>query len=201
MSDKNLPEVSTPPPQNTSGPQQPAPSYYTPGYARRKFLMIVYGCLLVAVGISQMWTPGKLLFFGARATAEATRVIKAKSGVPEMILINDAEIRAKQETQDRSSTFWNEFRFQDAGGREIVVRAPVGSQLKPLYPLIDEDGLPTTLPVHYNPSHPEIVSFPSIFSTWFAPGLLVFVGLGAMLIGSVLFYWANKPIELPHLDS
>jgi hypothetical protein len=73
--------------------------------------------------------------------------------------------------------------------------------LKPLYPLIDEDGLPTTLPVYYNPRHPEIVAFPSIFSTWFAPGLLVIVGLGMTLIGAFLFYWANKPIELPHIVS
>jgi len=80
-----------------------------------------------------------------------------------------------------------------------VVRAPAGSLLKPLYPLLDEDGLPTTDLVWFDPAHPEIATFPRMISVWFAPGTLLFIGFLAMLIGSVLLYWADKPIVLPHL--
>jgi len=177
------------------------PGYYIPGHAGRKLLIILCGILLVLFGISQMRTPLRLLFTGGKARAEAASVIKTKPGLPDVILTNDLDIRARQETRDRSYTFWNEFRFQDSGGREFVVRAEVGSKLKPLYPIVDEDGLPTSLPVHYDPRHPETVSFPTIFSTWFAPGALVIIGLGFILIGSFLFYWAGKPIELPHIPA
>jgi hypothetical protein len=172
---------------------------YTPGYARMKLLVIVLGALVAAAGVSQMWQPLKLLVIGERATAEATHVVKTTPGMRDQIFHNDAEIHAHLETRDRGSTFWNEFRFTDARGREVNVRSTVGSQLKPLYPLIDEDGLPTTLPVHYHPARPELVSFPTLFSTWFVPGLMMLVGLGVMAAGAVLLYWSNKPIEMPHL--
>ena len=177
------------------------PGYYTPGHAWQKLAVIAFGSLLFAFGISQMTTPLHLMFLGGRGAAEATRVIKSKPGLPDLILNDDAKIRAQQETQDHSSTFWNEFRFQDAGGREIAVRSPVGSQLKPLYPLIDDDGLPTSLPVWFDPRHPDVVAFPTIFSTWFAPGVLVVLGLVIAGIGSILLYWANRPVELPHIPS
>lgn len=179
----------------------PPPQYYTPGHAGRKLMVIAFGCLLIAFGISQMSTPLRLLFLGTRGMAEATRVIKTKAGLPDLILTDDLQIHAQQETQDHSYTFWNEFRFQDAEGRDVVARSPVGSQLKPLYPLVDEDGLPTSLPVHFDPRHPEVVAFPTIYSTWFAPGVLVVVGLGIAIIGCFLLYAANKPIELPHIPS
>lgn len=184
-----------------SGGTQTAPGYYTPGHARRKLMLALWGCVLMGIGISQMWTPLTLLLFGERTTAEATRVIKTRPGAPDLVLTNDAEIRDKEETHDRNSIFWNEFRFQDTTGKDRTVRAPIGSQLKPLYPIIDADGLPTTLPIHYKAHQPDVISFPTIFSTWYAPGLLFFVGLGALIAGSILYYWADKPIELPHLHS
>ncbi|XHR29644.1 MAG: hypothetical protein ACFUZC_03610 [Chthoniobacteraceae bacterium] len=172
---------------------------YTPGYARMKLLTIAIGALIAAAGVSQMWIPLQLLAIGGRATAEATQVVKTTPGMRDQVFRTDPEIHAHLESRDRSSTFWNEFRFTDARGREVNVRSTVGSQLKPLAPLIDEDGLPTTLPVDYHPAHPELVSFPTLFSTWFVPGLMTLVGLGIVASGSVLLYWSHKPIELPHL--
>jgi len=81
----------------------------------------------------------------------------------------------------------------------VKVRAPVGSQLKPLYTLLDSDGLPTTDLIFYDPAHPDTVVFPFIISTWFAPGVLVIIGLAYIMIGSVLYHWAGKPIKLPHI--
>jgi hypothetical protein len=176
-----------------------SPGTYTPGYAQPKRLMILFGLILLTLGLWQLRTPLWLLTFGTRTRAEAADVVKTKPGLPDIILHDDAQLQAGLEQRDRSYVFWDEFRFDTADGRPTTVRAPVGSQLKPIYPLLDADGLPSTDIIYYDASQPGIVLFPDIISTWFAPGVLVFVGLLTVLIGSVLLYWSDKPIELPHL--
>jgi hypothetical protein len=176
-----------------------SPGTYTPGNSKRKLFMVFYGLLLVILGMTQLWEPLRLLVFGQRAEAEVIDVIKTKEGLPDLILSNDLQLQNNLEPNDRSYVFWNEFQFHAADGRVVNVRATVGGQLKPLYTLLDTDGLPTTDLVCYDPAHPETVVFPLIISTWFAPGMLVIIGLAVMIIGSVLYYWANKPIELPHI--
>jgi len=176
-----------------------APATYTPGHAKPKLLMVFLGVVVAVLGFIDLWTPMRLVVFGARAKAEAVSVLKTKAGLPDIALTDDVQVQANLEPRDRSYIFWNEFRFQTADGRTMDVRAPVGSQLKPLYPLLDADGLPTTDLLYYDPAHPETVAFPMIISTWFAPGVLIIVGLGCAVIGAFLLYWANKPIELPHI--
>jgi hypothetical protein len=183
----------------TSHEAAPSPGTYTPGLARRKALMILFGVALFAEGSWQIARPVELMLFGERARAEAVDVVKTKQGLPDLVLRSDADIQAHVEASDRSYVFWNEFRFSTADGHEVIARAPVGSQLKPLYPLLDEDGLPTTDLIFYDARHPDDVVFPWIISTWFAAGVLILIGLLAMIVGSILFYWANRPIELPHL--
>jgi hypothetical protein len=178
--------------------EMPSPGTYTPGYAWPKRLMIGFGLLLLASGLWELRTPLWLLAFGTRATAEAVDVVKIKPGLPDMVFRNDAQVRAGLEAHDRSYVFWNDFQFE-ANGSPILVRAPVGSQLKPLYPLLDDDGLPTTDLVYYDGKHPEICVFPRIISVWFAPGALFFLGFLTALTGAVLLYWSEKPIELPHI--
>jgi hypothetical protein len=186
---------------NTSPSLAAVPGTYTPGYAKRKLLVIFYGLVLFTLGMTQLWTPFRLLATGNSVRAEATTVTKAKKGSPDLILRDDLQIKAQLESRDRSYIFWNSFRFQTAPGRSVEVRASVGSQLGPLFPLFDDDGLPSTALVYYNPNHPEEVVFPTLFSTWFFPGILLFVGLGLIAIGGVLYYWADKPIELPHIPT
>ncbi len=176
----------------------PAPDTYTPGYARQKALIILFGIIVCAVGLWQLKTPLWLLVFGGHTRAEATTVIKTKTGLPDLVLNTDSQIQAHVESRDRSYVFWNEFKFHAKDGSEVTVRATVGSELKPLYPLLDEDGLPITDLIYYDPSNPNLVVFPRIISTWFAPGMLLLIGSLAILIGSFLLYWANKPIVLPH---
>ena len=176
-----------------------SPGTYTPGRAWRKLMMVPVGFLLIVIGITQLWQPLRLMAFGKKTRAEAVSVIKTKPGLPDQILTDDVQITARLEPHDRSYIFWNEFSFRTADDKVENVRAPVGSQLKPLYPLLDPDGLPTTDLVYYDPAHPNTVVFPLIISTWFAPGVLVIIGLIYIIIGSVLFYWARKPIELPHI--
>jgi len=185
---------------NTDHPNL-SPGTYTPGYSKPKALMVVWGLLLFGLGLWQLAGPLELVLLGTRAEAEAVSVIKSKAGLPDVTLKDDFQIQANLEPRDRSYIFWNEFMFPDKNGHEITVRAPVGSQCKPLYTLLDSDGLPTTDVVYYDPGHPEKVVFPRIISTWFIPGMLTFIGLLGILIGSTLFYWSFRPIELPHIPA
>jgi hypothetical protein len=182
-----------------SASQYSTPATYTPGYIWPKRLMIAFGSLLVALGLWQLRSPLWLLAFGTRTTAVAVDVVKTKPGLPDLVLHTEAQLQAALETHDRSYIFWNDFRFDAGHDRSAVVRAPVGSALKPLYNLLDDDGLATTDVIWFDPAHPEIATFPRIISVWFAPGALVFIGFLATLIGSVLLYWSDKPIALPHL--
>lgn len=186
-----------PAPSGESSPENAG--VYTPGHATMKLLMVGLGLGLFSLGLTQVWTPLRLLAFGTRAVAEASTVIKTKPGVPDLLLTDDVQIEAAGEPRDRSWIFWNEFRFHAADGRVVAVRAPVGSQVKPLYPLLNADGLPTTDVIYYDPARPQVVVFPLIISTWFAAGSLLVSGLAAIGIGAVLFYWADKPILLPHV--
>ena len=114
-----------------------APAYYTPGRAKRKLMVVVYGLILFGLGMSQLWSPLRLLFSGTQIRGEVISVVKAKEGLPDLVLTDDSKIQANLEPRDRSYVFWNEFRFHAADGRVIDVRAPVGSELKPLFPLLD----------------------------------------------------------------
>lgn len=186
---------------NTSETAPASPGTYTPGYGRLKLCMAAYGLALAIFGLAHISTPLRLLAFGKSANAEAVYVIKSKKGLPDILLRNDLEVHAQEEPHDRSYVFWNEFRFQTAEGHSVEVRAPVGSLCKPLYKLIDADGLPTTDLVYYDPKNPSIVAFPLIMSTWFASGVLIIAGIVCAIIGSVLYYWSDKPIELPHVTT
>ncbi len=175
----------------------PTPGVYVPGFVREKTCMILIGLLFFGWGAWELAAPLRLVVFGQHVMAEATRVLKVKPGIPDLVLNDDAEIQAHLEPRDRSYLFWNEFAFATPEGRVVRVRANVASELKPLYPLVDADGLPTTDLVCYNPAAPEKAVFPLIISTWLVPAVIALTGLGCALIGGVLLYWARRPIELP----
>lgn len=178
--------------------KQKTPAVYTPRYVKAKLAVAVLGVMLFAFGASELWTPLRLVAFGGRTEAEATRVIKTKKGLPDLALTDDLQVQAKSESKDRSYVFWNEFRFQTADGRNVMARLPIGSVSKPLYPLFDADGLPTCVTLYYDRQTPSIVAAPAVFSTWFLPGALALAGLGCIVIGGVLLRFANRPIALPH---
>ncbi|HEX4084925.1 MAG TPA: DUF3592 domain-containing protein [Chthoniobacteraceae bacterium] len=176
-----------------------SPDTYVPGYRKAKALMAIAGIALFLFGASQLWRPLLLVCRGRRATAEAVSVIKTKQGLPPITLTSDAQIAALREPNDRSYVFWNVFSFTTDTGRVVRVRANIGSNGGPIYPLTDDDGLPTTALIYYDPAHPEHVIFPLLFSTWLVPSALALAGLVAAGIGGILFYWAGTPIVLPHL--
>ncbi|PTX98424.1 hypothetical protein [Opitutus sp. ER46] len=178
-------------------PSSPAPATYTPGYRLPKQLMFVGSLLVFGFGVTQIWTPLRVLLTGERARAEVVRVVKEKPGVAPRVFTEDHALQGELEIRDRSFVFWNEFRLRTRSGATVELRGSVGSQLKPLFPLTDADGLPTTVLVCYDPAQPSHAIFPLVISTWLAPAVLILAGLGGAVIGGVLLYWAGRPIDLP----
>lgn len=174
---------------------------YVPGMAPAKLAMAIAGFVVFAFGLSQLAEPLTLLLTGQRGLAEAVEVIKAKDGLPDVTLRTDAEIQAQREPRDRSYVFWNEFEFRLPNEKVVRVRAKVGSRSGPLFSLMDDTGMPTAIPVYYDHLDPNRFVFPTLISGWLAGGVLTIVGLIAMIIGSVLFHWANRPIEVPNLHA
>ncbi len=181
----------------------PPPSIdtYTPGGSKPKFIMILLGIGLFIAGFCQIWHPVEMVLFGKKVRAEVVAVVKTKEGLPDVALTDPAQLEAQLEPNDRSYIFWNLFQFRTETGHSVEVRAPVGSVAKPLYPLIDADGLPSADLIYYDQNAPEVVTFPLIASTWFEPGALMVIGAFCAAIGSVLLYWAKTPICLPKLPS
>lgn len=175
------------------------PATYTPGHAGAKLAFCLAGLVLLTLGIASAWTPLRLVWTGQRARVEAVRVVKEKDGLPPVVLTDDAKVRAALEPGNRSYVFWNEFTLRGPNGRTIDLRLPVGSHLKPLYALVDDDGLPTTQIVFFDPADPSRAVFPFVVSTWLISGQLIAVGAIAALFGGVLRWWAPRPIVLPHV--
>jgi hypothetical protein len=138
-----------------------------------------------------------LLATGKSADAIATRVVKDRIGGSSTSLYSDAEIKGAHERFDRTWVFWNHFAFETGDGKIHEFRSPTGKQLEPEYTLLDQDGLPTTVTVFYDPENPDKVVIPAHFSTWFLSGLLVLFGSLVIIFGGILLYYARKPIELP----
>lgn len=170
---------------------------YIPGYVPQKVLMILFGVLLLGLGFPDLAASLKLLIFGIPGSAQAVRVVKVRTGLPDAVFLDDVQLRKNVEGRDRSYLFWNVFAFQTSTGKSLEVRMPTPGLLKPLYSINDTDGLPTTLPIRYDPTNAETVLFPTVFSTWIFPSLLTLIGLLGIGCGSVLLYWARRPIEMP----
>jgi hypothetical protein len=192
--------MNTPPRSSESPGSQDAAdglnSHYTPQHIKRKIGMILVGLCLFAYGWSQLWPPLSLVLAGNHALGEATRVIKTKPGLPDQIFSDDVALNAAQESHDRSYVFWNEFKFVTPDNREHRIRLDIGSQMKPLFPLLDADGLPTTIEIYYDAKNPGEACVPSLFSTWFAPGLIAFMGAACTVFGGLILYWARHKIEI-----
>lgn len=195
------------PPTSQPGATASAPAtemkyeIYIPGYLGAKIFMIFFGFLVFSLSLTKFIPVFRHMLFGETAQAEVVRVVRQSLSGEEEILKNDIEIKAitEKEKRDRNHIFWNEFRFVTKDGKTVEFRAPVGSYLKPHHPILDADGMPTTVRVWYDPGDPKSVTLPLELSTWFLPGALGFFGLLTMFVGAVLAYYANKPIEMPIL--
>lgn len=187
-------------------PEPAAHQAYIPGYVVAKVLIIVIGMALVTLAMLRLGPAFAHLLVGARAEAEATRVVRMSMNGSEEAFATDGALEAvlAQDKRGRTHTYWNEFRFLDAAGRPVDIRAPVGSFLKPHYPILDKDGLPTTVVVWYDRADPRRFTLPGDlvtgeFSTWFFPGSLLIAGMLTVWFGATLLYYARRPIAMPDL--
>ena len=169
---------------------------YTPGYFWPKLGVMLLGVGMLIFAGRELWTPVRLLVIGQRTNAEAVRIVKSR-GAEAQAFTDDAVARAAEEKRDRTWQFRTEFHFVTADHHEQTTMLPVSNQLKPLIPLLDEDGLPSSVRVWYDPARPQTVFFPAMFATWFIPMMVALFGLFNTYVGALLAYHANKPIELP----
>lgn len=174
---------------------------YIPRHAPQKALMLAFGLLITAAGLTQFAPDLWLVLTGTRTEAHAISIIKEKPGIPDTIVHDDAEAEKLREKFDRSYRFWNVFSFTDAHGVAHEVRMPSPAVLKPAFPVTDSGGLPLALPVVYDSAKPDRVVFPSVFSTWVFPVLLTAIGLITSLAALLLLLASRKPIEMPILHN
>ncbi|MEI6167078.1 MAG: MFS transporter [bacterium] len=177
-----------------------SPETYTPGYLIPKVIFALAGLLVVGVAFKQAWPDLRLLAVGRPTEAIAVSVVASKPGQPDFVMKNQAELNAKMKAvsnaKDYSWTFYNEFVFEATDGQEVAFRRGVGCKLKPSMPLLDENGLPTTAKLFYDPKVPTRTVLPLEYSTWLAPALTAILGLMAFVLGAVFAWFATKPITL-----
>ena len=173
---------------------------YTPGYLIPKVLLALVGLAIMGVALRQAWPDLRLLVVGRPAEAVAVSVMVGKPGQPDLILKSQAELNAKMKAianaKDYSWTFYNEFSFDTKDGQELTFRRLVGCKLKPSMPLLDDNGLPTTAKLLYDAQDPTHPVLPLEYSTWLAPALAAILGLIAFGFGTILAWFARKPIML-----
>jgi len=192
-------------PDLTPAPEAPQRhEIYVPRYARAKTLYLVFGLVLFALSFEKLGPAIKLGFAGGRARGEAVRVVRTQSGGGPVVYTSDAEVlaavKAGEEARDRDSVFWVEYAFATEEGRRVEARSPLGQHVKPLQPIRDRDGLPSTIRLWYDARNPERILLPLQFGTWFLPGMLALFGVLAVTMGGLLRFHANRPIEMPDLS-
>ena len=170
---------------------------YVPGYVPQKFLMLAIGVLILVAGLTELVPNLTLMATGTWTEARAVEVVKTKTGLPDKVLASDREIDAALEPTDRSYLFWNVFNVELTGGETAPVRLPTAAISKPIFPIIDSEGMPTILRVVYSGPRAERIVFPTVMDTWVFPALTALIG--ALTVGgaTLLLVNARKGIEMP----
>lgn len=177
---------------------------YYPRYGAAKLGMALLGVVLFLLSLEKLGPLAKLAFTGGRARAEAVRIVRVDAARQETVFTTDADVLAAtkviEEARDHDTEFWVEYRFTAEDGRQVETRSTLGQHVKPLQPLRDRDGLPSTIKVWYDRSNPRRIALPLQYGTWFLPGVLALFGVIASFMGTLLWIHANRPIEMPDLS-
>jgi hypothetical protein len=191
--------------QTKTGTEQPARhEIYYPGYAPAKLGMALFGVVLFLLSLEKMGPLMKLAFTGGRARAEAVRIVKVDAARQETVYTSDADVltamKVMEDARDHDTEFWVEYRFTTEDGKAVETRSTLGQHVKPLQPLRDRDGLPSTIRVWYDRSNPQKIALPLQYGTWFLPGVLALFGVIGTFMGMLLWVHAKRPIEMPDLS-
>lgn len=179
----------------------PTHVHYVPGHVPQKLLMLAFGVVILVVGLTDVVPNLAILATGTWSEARAVEVVKTKAGLPDRVLANDQEIDAALEPTDRSYLFWNVFHIGLPSGETVSVRLPTSSISKPIFPIIDSEGMPTILPVVYSEPRAGCIVFPTVMDTWVFPSLAVLIGTLTVCVATLLFVNARKGIEMPIVHS
>lgn len=196
----NTPEQKTDTAQTETGRHE----IYYPGYAAAKLCMAVLGIVLFALSLTKLGPLAKLGFTGGRARAEAVRIVRVDAARQETVFTSDADILAAvkvmEDARDHDTEFWVEYKFATDDGKTVETRSTLGQHVKPLQPLRDRDGLPSTVRVWYDRDNPRHIALPLEYGTWFMPGVFALFGFIGTFMGLLLLYHAKRPIEMPDLS-
>ncbi len=186
----------------------PAPvkhTLYVPGYRLAKLGLAILGLVLIALSFDKFGPLLKMAMTGGAAKAEVEQIVRIDGSNQAMVFTSDGDIQAAvkkgEETRDHESVWYVDYRFTTSDGKVMEkVRSPLGQHVKPLQPLKDSDGLPSTARIWYDRDNPMRIAMPLMFGTWFMPGMLALFGVLGTFMGLMLWWYANKPIEMPDLS-
>lgn len=209
--------MSTSTPQDTQATTPVRHEMYIPGYALPKLGLALMGLIMLTVAFYQARTFLWLGFTGRSTMAESVHISLVDAAGTVTVLRDDAEVALKEDelkkSKDRSLVFWIDYRFSTKDGAVVIARSPLGQVMKPLHTLKDEDGLPRSITLWYDPAHPQTIVIPPQFlrasgafipfglNTIFVPSMLLIFGITGLFVGLLLWWNAKKPIEMPDLSA
>ncbi len=181
---------------------------YVPGFAFAKLAMAALGLALVLLGINRFMPVIRALSAGGSTRAEAVRVVRINANGKETVLTSESAITAAIEdakiARDRESVLVVEYRFALSTGQPTEARSPISVRVLPVGEdpknrrlLRDQDGLPCSTLVWYDPTNPKVIIQPLYLSTWFLPGAMIFFGAICLGMGLMLWWYAKKPVDMP----
>jgi Na+/melibiose symporter-like transporter len=172
---------------------------YTPGYVPQKFAFLAIAACIFLFGAVKLVPDLHLIATGKMVQAEVVGITKTREGLPDEPVTQDEQWKSLEILRDRSSTYWNEFAFVTEQGAPVKFRSTFGSMFRPLNPLLDEDGLPSTQRIVYDPANPQRICQPFELSNWFIPLAFSIIGLAGMIVALLLLIHARRPIPVPFI--
>jgi hypothetical protein len=192
--------TATPPaPAAPPAPDDGPPEIYVPGLRWAKLGVILLGLLLLALALWLSRQQLRLLSAGTWTTAEIIHLALVDPSGSERIIAEEADLVAIEKTteHDQHSVYLPEFTFRVADGTTVTVRSSHGSRFRSPDRLSDADGLPVRVRACYDPADPRIAVLPFDIRIWFSSGMIVLIAGLILFIGGMLWWHADRPIEMP----
>lgn len=172
---------------------------YTPGYVPQKIGFLAISIVIFVIGAVKLVPDLVFIATGKFIQAEVVGIIKTREGLPEENVTQDEQWKSLELMHDRSSTYWNEFTYTPENSLPVRFRSAFGSQFRPLNPLLDIDGLPSTQWIVHDVKHPQRMAQPLELSNWFVSLTMSLLGIMGIAISGMMLYYARRPIPVPYV--
>lgn len=161
---------------------------YTPGYARAKEVVLIFGILITLLGFWQCYPALHALTSGHTAYATVISVVKVKPGYADEVYSTTQII---PDEENRSANFRYRIEYADAIGVLHTTFLNLVTNQKASFKVSE------SVRIAYLPGKPDYVFATFDFGTWVAGGLFCLFGLALSATFALLRYYANHPIALP----